>query len=297
VDVTEIQPLLEPPARAVENWLRDFVAKTELPESLRRAVSYALLEGGKRLRPTLAWHCCGAVGADPELSLPAGAGVELVHAFSLVHDDLPAMDDDDLRRGKPTLHIHAGEAMAILSGDLMLALAFSALQRAPGKLIKPLTDELSSATTAMIRGQVRDTIPGADDPHDNEQRLRLIHRDKTGALIRAACRMGAMCGLATRPSAGESALDAITRYAEDIGLMFQIVDDLLDVEQTTEQAGKRTGKDQAAGKLTFPHILGVKRSREEIERLRAAGVEALGGLGPEANALRSLAAFLAERSA
>ena len=289
--------LLAPPARAVEAWLGDFVSEARLPSQLDGAIRYALLGGGKRLRPALTWYCSSAVGAEPQTSLPAGASVELVHAFSLVHDDLPAMDDDDLRRGKPTLHIHAGEAMAILTGDLILSLAFSALGRSSkGDLLPSLTEELSAATTAMIIGQVRDTVTDDGDLTDDETRLREIHAGKTGALIRAACRMGAICGLASNGGACDEQLGAISNYAESVGLMFQIIDDLLDVEQTPEQTGKRTRKDEAAGKLTFPRVLGLKRSRDEVERLRAASVDALCGFGAEADPLRELAGFLATRS-
>jgi len=211
------------------------------------------------------------------------------------------MDDDDLRRGKPTLHIHAGEAMAILAGDLMLSLAFSALGRTGGERLLPLlTEELSTATTSMIIGQVRDTIADqgdASDIADEETRLRMTHAGKTGALIRAACRMGALCGLGHGADPSDDRLSAVTTYAESVGLMFQIVDDLLDVEQTPEQTGKRTRKDEAAGKLTFPRVLGPKRSRQEVERLRAASVDALGDFGAEADPLRTLADFLATRSA
>jgi geranylgeranyl diphosphate synthase type II len=260
---------------------------------LTDAVRYALLGGGKRLRPLLVWHVCAAAGGDPRSSLCAAAAVELVHAFSLVHDDLPAMDDDDLRRGRPTLHIHAGEAMAILAGDAMLAMAFGWIARsdaAPERNVE-LIRELASGAAGMIAGQVFDTLPEADPPIEAHARLRRIHRCKTGALIRAACRMGARCA-AAHPSAVEHA----GLYGEALGLMFQAVDDLVDVEQPADRAGKRTGKDHAAGKLTYPGLLGVDATRREIEQLRAQALGHARRVGPDPEPLIDLASYLAGRT-
>lgn len=291
-------------ARTDEALVR-FLNARNLPPTLDAAIRYALLGGGKRLRPILAMASAQAVGAPPESAIPAAAAIELVHAFSLAHDDLPAIDNDDLRRGRPTLHRHAGEAVAILAGDAMLALAFEALAPpdTPSALAADLTRELAQATTAMIAGQVLDTTGNepaheASSPEAQEDRLRRIHHGKTGALFVAACRMGARCGLAITPRPDANAyLDAITRYAQDVGLMFQIVDDLLDVEQPAEKVGKRTGKDAESGKLTFPGLWGTAQSRREVERLAASCVQAIERLGTEAEALRRVAAFLATRSA
>lgn len=289
------------PVPVIDRFLRDYTAGLKLPSNLIAAIDYALLEGGKRLRPLLCWHCCEALGQPGTPSLPAAAAVELIHAFSLVHDDLPAMDDDDLRRGKPTLHIHAGEAMAILAGDAMLALAFGLLtERHPPPLAARLTQELVHGTTGMIAGQVYDTLGGFDATASAEYRVEHIHASKTAALIRAACRMGAHVAIAARGDGASSApgpepLDAITRYADAVGLMFQIVDDLLDVEQTPEKTGKRTRKDHDAGKLTYPSVYGVENSRAEVERLRHAAVEALAPLGSLADPLLHLADLLASR--
>jgi geranylgeranyl diphosphate synthase type II len=288
--------------KAIETYLADCLARLAGPANLREAARYALLGGGKRLRPLLAWHSAIAAGGTGESALPAAAAVEMVHAFSLVHDDLPAMDDDDLRRGRPTLHIHAGEAMAILAGDLLLALAFGELQR--GALGRPefgmgLVHELSKATGAMIAGQVLDTVGGAEPRTSRLALVRLIHAGKTGALIRASCRMGALCGLASRPGGARPGpgrvMDALTNYGEAVGLMFQAVDDLLDVESTHEQTGKRTKKDAKAGKLTYPGLLGVKRARREVEHLCTLGVEALAPLGKRAEALERLCREMAVR--
>jgi geranylgeranyl diphosphate synthase, type II len=282
---------------AVDGYLDVFLGERALPANLVEAIRYALLGGGKRLRPVLAWRSCEAVGGKGEDSLPAGAAVELVHAFSLVHDDLPAMDDDDLRRGRPTLHIQSGEAMAILAGDAMLALAFELIvervKRAELHLGDAMVRELSQATAGMIAGQVYDTLGGLPEEMGAVDRLHLIHRNKTGALIRAACRMGAMCG--GGGGADAARLQAVTRYAEAVGLMFQVVDDLLDHEGTAEQTGKRTRKDAAAGKVTFPGVMGVEGSRREVVRLEAEAKKAVEILGPSGRGLVDLVEEMAAR--
>lgn len=289
---------------AIEAYLIERIDAVRAPANLRDAARYALLGGGKRLRPLLAWHAAVAAGGGGEAALPAAAAVEMVHAFSLVHDDLPAMDDDDLRRGRPTLHIHAGEAMAILAGDFLLTLAFDELHRGTelarrSELALPLMRELSEATSAMIAGQVLDTLGGADAKTSRLAQLRLIHTGKTGALIRASCRMGAICGLAARPARSRPApakvVEALTRYGEAVGLMFQAVDDLLDVEATHEQTGKRTRKDAQAGKLTYPGLLGANRARREVEHLCRLGVEALAPLGSRGAELERLCRDMAVR--
>jgi geranylgeranyl pyrophosphate synthase len=283
------------PRVRIEQSLESFVAGLALPENLRSAIAYSLLSGGKRLRPMLAWECAVAVGGNGDASLPACNAVELVHAFSLVHDDLPAMDDDDLRRGKPTLHIHAGEAMAILAGDAMLSLAFHALvcdETVAPTLAARLCRELALGTEGMIAGQVYDTLGGLPSNAENREKLELIHRNKTGALIRAACRMGAICGGAAEDGAE---LAAITAYADAMGLMFQVVDDLLDVTQTDVQMGKRTNKDVQAGKKTYPGLLGIDETRRIVAELETHAFEALKQLGAKAEGLHKLAGAMARR--
>jgi geranylgeranyl diphosphate synthase, type II len=282
------------PTPRIDQYLHEFVAGLSLPENLREAIRYSLLGGGKRLRPLLTWHCCEASCGDGERSLPAGAAVELIHAFSLVHDDLPAMDDDDLRRGRPTLHIHAGEAMAILTGDAMLSLGFHVLaDRTEPSLAIRLCKELAVGTEQMIAGQVYDTLGGLPAEMSEVDRLRMMHMNKTGALIRAACRMGAACGGADDRSA---IMQGITTYAEAIGLMFQIVDDVIDVTQTTERAGKRTNKDASAGKRTFAAALGVDQCRRLIAELESRAIGAIWPLGSSLLRLRDIATMLASRS-
>lgn len=249
-------------------------------------MEYATLGGGKRLRPVLVWMACEAVGGEPERSLPAAAAVELVHAFSLVHDDLPSMDNDDLRRGRPTLHIHAGEAMAILAGDALLNLAFAALlETDAGDAVRlALVGELTRGCAGMISGQVFDTMPSLDPLADPLARLERIHRNKTGSLIRCSARLGALCG-----GADERRLQALTAYADAVGHMFQAVDDLLDVEQSADRTGKRTGKDADAGKLTYPGLLGVEGTRAEVLRLLGEAERAAEALGEQGRPLRAIA--------
>ncbi|MDX2017364.1 MAG: polyprenyl synthetase family protein [Planctomycetota bacterium] len=269
-----------------------------LPPSLADAVTYALLGPGKRIRPLLAWHACVAAGGEGARSLPSGVAIELVHAFSLVHDDLPALDNDDMRRGRPTLHRHTSEAMAILAGDEMLTLAFRVLLRQAGaaqlspSLAASLADELARGTLAMIHGQVLDTLGVPDPSAPALEIVRLIHEQKTGALIRAAVRMGAMCS----DSVTEDSLTHLTAAAEAMGLAFQIADDLLDVESSAEEVGKATGKDAALGKRTYPGAIGAEACRAEIQRLRAVTAQHLGALGPGAAGLAALSDQLATRT-
>ena len=220
----------------------------------------------------------------------------MIHAFSLVHDDLPALDDDDLRRGRPTLHVAHGEAMAILAGDALLSLCFQMIadESPDATTAGRLTTEVATGTTAMIAGQVYDTLGGFAPGLSDREKLELIHRNKTGALIRASCRAGAIAG--TKGQISDSALDAISRYADAIGLMFQIVDDLLDVEQSTEHLGKRASKDEDAGKLTYPAALGVDRSREAVAGLLGDAHRAAASLGDAAKPLEEIASYLAVRT-
>jgi geranylgeranyl diphosphate synthase type II len=291
------------PTGKIEAFLEKAVRDAGLAPNLTDAILYSLLGPGKRARPLLAWHSYFAIAgasAAPEVMLPGAAAVELVHAFSLAHDDLPGLDNDDLRRGRPTLHRHTSEAMAVLAGDAMLTLAFQVIsQRAPGVLAGPQCAELAIATNAMISGQVYDTLGGYGVELTPKAKLELIHRNKTGALIRVACRLGGLAALHAENANiddHEPRLKAITRYAEAIGLMFQIVDDLLDVTQSTEHLGKKSGKDQEAGKLTYPGVFGIEYSRNEVARLHTEALDALAKLGPAAEPLRQLAAYLAVRT-
>ncbi len=294
VDDPAVRNLLEAPRHAAEAFLQSYLEGLDLPANLVEAMGYALLGGGKRLRPVLCYWSCAACSTEPARSVPGGAAVELIHAFSLVHDDLPAMDDDDLRRGKPSLHIHSGEAMAILAGDAMLTLAFelAATRSAPDAATRlAVVSELSAGTNAMIAGQVIDTLGGMDDALDDRARLEYIHRNKTGALLTAACRIG------VRAAGGsEKNLADISAYARAVGLAFQIVDDLLDVTGSAEHIGKRTGKDEDAGKLTWPGVFGIAGSQKEVQRLVEEAVTAAEAFGKAGDPLAKLAVSMAKRT-
>lgn len=252
-----------------------FLRSRALPANLHDALVYSVLGGGKRLRPALAWYSSIACGGTGEDTISAGIGVELVHAFSLIHDDLPALDDDDLRRGRPTLHRHAGESMAILAGDALLALGYEAVLEHPEvSIAHRLSTELARGTRAMITGQVFDTLGGMPAGIGEAEAVELIHRNKTGALLRASCRMGAICA-----GADDQLVELVCVYADAIGLQFQIIDDLLDVEGSSETVGKAIGKDEAAGKRTYPSVLGAERSRVLVDELGQAANEALEALG------------------
>ena len=275
---------------SIERDLEKRVDGAAYAPNLRDAVRHALLGGGKRLRPVLAARCAEAVGGAATDALACGAAVEMVHAFSLVHDDLPALDNDLLRRGRPTVHVAFGEAMAILAGDALLALAFQSAAAAP-QHADAVVRSVASATAQMINGQVLDTLGGHAAHSTPQQRLHSIHSQKTGALIRCACSVGAISGSATKVQ-----LDSLTRWGDTIGLMFQVVDDLLDVTQSAEHVGKAVGKDEGAGKLTYPAVLGIDATRGEVDRLRGESLDTLTAFGSTADPLRTLTEYLAGRT-
>jgi geranylgeranyl diphosphate synthase type II len=255
---------------------------------------HLIFPGGKRLRPALAFAAAEGCGRDGDLALPVAAAVEMIHTYSLIHDDLPAMDDDDLRRGRPTSHKVFGEALAILAGDALLTQAFEVLASAeaidPARRIE-IVREIAAAGGAngLVGGQVADL--------EGEGRelalpdLEFIHTRKTGALILASVRAGA---LAAGGDAGQIA--ALTEYARRVGLGFQIVDDLLDVEGDPAATGKGTGRDSSHRKATFPAVFGVEASRRRAAEVLDEAIAAIAGLGPEAEPLRSLARFVGSRS-
>lgn len=267
------------------------------PPALREAMRYAVLGPGKRLRPLLAWWSAVAVGGVGASSLPCGRAIELVHAFSLVHDDLPALDNDDVRRGRPTLHKQSGEAMAILAGDQLLAEALRGLLRErsfDGEMRAWLAGEVAGAVCAMVRGQALDTHPASDAPRTDRSLLENIHRQKTGALIVAACVTGAASVAGVREDAAR--LGAIRVFGENIGTLYQASDDLLDATQHEQHVGKRTGKDAALGKLTYPLVFGIGGTREKIDEFRTRALAALEPLGAAAGGLASLADAIATRT-
>jgi geranylgeranyl diphosphate synthase type II len=255
---------------------------------------YSLFAGGKRVRPILCLAAGRAVADDPRGIETAACSLEFVHTYSLIHDDLPALDNDDYRRGKLTSHKVFGEAMAILTGDALLTLAFETLSKmdVTGDRKARVIAELATAAGTvggMIGGQVAD-LEGEGKP-PNAELLESIHRAKTGALLRASVRMGAIYA-----GADEQQLDAISRYGEHVGLAFQIVDDVLDVEQSSESLGKTAGKDAQQQKITFPAVYGLDESRRMAERERAGAHESLSIFGARAGRLRELADLIVQRT-
>jgi geranylgeranyl pyrophosphate synthase len=258
------------------------------PAGLWAALRYALLGGGKRLRPALVLASAEARGgdvSDGSLATRFAVAVELVHTYSLVHDDLPAMDDDDLRRGRPTVHRVHGEATAILVGDGLQALAFSHLLASDDPRAAPLCRLLADDALRMVLGQARD-LDGEHAPLSEAEVMELM-RHKTGALVACAVAGGALCGGADPAQAWPVGLK--------LGLAFQVADDLLDVTADTATLGKRAGKDAAAGKATLPRLLGVEEARRRAQGLLAEALEALAPLGARAEALRAVARFVLSR--
>jgi geranylgeranyl diphosphate synthase type II len=265
------------------------------PASLAEAMAYSLLGGGKRLRPLLVILTAEACGGTDAAALPAACAVEMIHTYSLIHDDLPAMDDDDLRRGQPTSHKKFGEALAILAGDALLTLAFQVLAEGyPPVTATACCRELARGAGAagMVGGQVEDLA--WEKRGGTVEALTRLHAHKTGALFRASVRMGVW--VAHKEGVPEPALlDRFDRFGAHLGLVFQITDDLLDVEGTDTATGKRVHKDAARGKLTYPGFLGVEESRQRAaELVREAKVE-LQGLGPKAFPLTALLQTILER--
>jgi geranylgeranyl diphosphate synthase, type II len=277
--------------RILDHWVP---AESTDPASIHKAMRYSLFAGGKRIRPILAIAAARAVSDSPDGIENAAVTLELIHTYSLIHDDLPALDNDDLRRGRPTCHKVFGEAMAILAGDSLLTLAFEVLSRLPyvdaERKIR-LVEELARASGTvggMIAGQVNDI--------EGERRvptaflLESIHRAKTGALLRASLRMGAIYAGATHDE-----LAALSEFGERVGLAFQIIDDVLDVEESSENLGKTAGKDAAQQKITFPAVYGLDLSRQMAEEERLAAHASLHSFDDRADRLRQIADFIVQR--
>jgi geranylgeranyl diphosphate synthase type II len=265
------------------------------PPSLVAAMRYSLLAGGKRIRPILALEACRAVGGRDTCVLPACCALEMIHTYSLIHDDLPAMDDDAWRRGKPTAHVKFGEAAAILSGDALHSLAFQVLSEEPyepgfaARRARVLSLVARAAGMAgMVGGQVRDLE--SEGRKVTPAELRRIHRAKTGALLTAAAESGGILGGGTRRETA-----ALRRYGDSLGLAFQIVDDILDEEGTRADLGKSPGKDRAVRKATYPSLFGLERSRRMAARAVAAARRSLSPLGERGAALERLAEFILRR--
>jgi geranylgeranyl diphosphate synthase type II len=263
------------------------------PATLHKAMRYSLFAGGKRLRPILVLAAAETLGGKPAAAMPLACAVECIHTYSLIHDDLPCMDDDDLRRGKPTSHKVFGEGIAVLAGDALLTLAFELAAQVPGwkyhstaQVIREIAH--ASGSKALIAGQVIDLE--CEGKKITPRQLATIHQCKTAALITASLRLGAMSADGT-----PAQMDAITRFGLALGLAFQVVDDILDITQTSEQLGKSAGKDIAAEKATYPSILGLPKAKQEAARLTKLARESLRPLGKKADILLGISDVMLAR--
>ncbi|MDD3608241.1 MAG: polyprenyl synthetase family protein [Halothiobacillaceae bacterium] len=292
METTEFQAYVHALRERTDAALRRVLPPADaVPVRLHAALSYAVLQGGKRIRPLLVHAAGHALGASPELLDGPACAVELIHAYSLVHDDLPAMDDDDLRRGQPTVHRAYDEATAILVGDALQTLAFAQLARAEaGERQSALLHALSEGAMDMVRGQALDlSLVGTQT---DIATLQTLHALKTGALIRAAVRLGGLCA----GSPEDPRLDALDSYARAIGLAFQIQDDILDETEDTATLGKRQGADRALDKPTFVSLLGLDRARERARQEVERALTALSGFDSAADPLRHIARYIVERN-
>ncbi len=290
-----LDALLADYSRTVDRMLNQWLPKESAkPETIHRAMRYSLFAGGKRMRPALCLAAAGACGirrlAD---ALPAACAVECVHAYSLVHDDLPCMDDDDLRRGRPTSHKVFGEGVAVLAGDALLTVAFEILAKTKPTERYSLSDAVAELARAagsrfLIGGQVADLE--AERKKSSKADLRFIHRGKTAAMIICSLKLGAMSANAT-----PRALGILEEFGDHLGLAFQVIDDILDVTQSSEQLGKSAGKDAAAGKTTYPALLGLEASKKEAAQLTEKALGSLKSIGERADTLRALAGKLLAR--
>ncbi|HET6464239.1 MAG TPA: farnesyl diphosphate synthase [Nitrospiria bacterium] len=302
----ELKQYLEDRRARIDRTLEGYLPTVmTVPERLHEAMRYSLFAGGKRIRPILAIAAFEAVSGSKQPSemdsiLPAVSSIELIHTYSLIHDDLPAMDNDDYRRGRLTSHKKFGEAAAILSGDALLSAAFALLsdrhlnRTIPPDILLSVIQEfgLAAGSLGMVGGQFVDIesegMMGSETV--SEETLRYVHSHKTGALIRAAVRIGAILG-----KAGPETLSSVTVYGEKVGLAFQVADDILDLEGTEKETGKRVRKDNARRKLTYPMIVGLEKSKRFADRLIREAHEALNDFGDEAEPLRAIARFIVER--
>lgn len=294
----DIERYLEEKRIKIDRALDGFLPKeNDFPQSLHKAMRYSVFAGGKRLRPIFTLAAAEAVGGYEEDVLPAAWAVELIHAYSLIHDDLPSMDDDDLRRGKPTCHKVFGEAVAILAGDALLTLAFGILAQLPVKNevgaqnILLIIREMAKAagSQGMVGGQVVDIE--SEGKKVEFPLLEYIHIHKTGELILASIRAGAILS-----RAGDRELEALTHYGEAVGLSFQITDDILDVEGDRERMGKEVGMDAVKGKATYPSVIGIEESKRRVKELTDIALSSISELGSSAEPLRLIARFISQRT-
>jgi len=281
---------------AVDSFFHSYFKEPRKPSILQQAMLYSLFAGGKRIRPVLALASYEACGGNPAEIVPYAATLELIHTYSLIHDDLPAMDNDDLRRGKPTNHKVYGEAIAILAGDALLTEAFSILSDSSlsktvkkADLLQALREiALASGLSGMVAGQVQDILSENFDP--DRETLEFIHMHKTATLIRASVMMGPILY-----GSSNDILEALSEYGNKIGLAFQVIDDILDIEGDAKELGKPIGSDERANKMTYPSLYGIEESREIARRLIASAVSSLSSFSSNADPLREIANYLLNR--
>ena len=284
----------------IENVL-DKALPVQSPEYLSQAMRYSILGGGKRIRAILVYAAAKALNIKIETVDPIATAIEMLHAYSLVHDDLPCMDDDELRRGKPTTHIAFDEATAVLAGDALQTAAFETLSSPISgvcaenqlKILNILAN--ASGVNGMVKGQAIDLAVVGKTISENE--LEIMHLNKTGALIEASVLMASYCTSTTESQEAETRRKSLSEYALSIGLAFQVQDDILDIQSDTETLGKQQGADIAAGKPTYPSIIGMEASKEKLYQLHAKALSSLKAFGEEANLLREIADFIVKRIA
>jgi geranylgeranyl diphosphate synthase type II len=290
----KLADFIETDRAAIEAALEKILpAEDAPPQTIHRAMRYSVFAGGKRIRPILCYETGRMFGRNPEGAVRVGCALELIHTYSLIHDDLPALDNDDLRRGKPTNHKAFGEAMAILAGDALLTLAFETLANAPvepARRVRVIAEVAAAAGTinGMVGGQVADVEAGGRAV--DAATLEYIHRSKTAALIRGSIVAGAIAG-----GAADADVERLRVFGENIGWAFQVVDDILDVSESSAALGKTAGKDKAQQKATYPALYGIEKSREIASTLESAALQQLDSYGQRAARLRLLGGYLVSR--
>jgi len=293
-----LKAYLQDRQKIVEEALQHYLPADDIPAKIYEAVHYSVFNGGKRIRPILCLAAAEAVGGDLASAMPVACALELIHSYSLIHDDLPAMDNDDFRRGKPTCHKVFGEDMAILAGDALLTEAFVLLSRAEKVRLSGFSAErrlaviqeiaYAAGICGMVGGQALDVLSGKSE--SGEDTLREIHRRKTGALIVAAVKSGAIIF-----NAGKDKIQSLAEYGINAGLAFQIADDILNVEGDRELMGKETGSDAAHNKLTYPSLLGMELAKEKLAKYIDAAVASLSNFDERAMPLIVIARYVMER--
>jgi len=293
----DIKAYLSDSKKLVDEYLEKLLpAESEAPPTIHKAMRYSVFAGGKRVRPILVLASGETLNGNRSILLQLGAAIEMMHTYSLIHDDLPALDNDDLRRGRPTCHKVFGDAMAILAGDALMTRCYQILAQLPGVSDTTrirIIQEVSAATgtvRGMIGGQVVDLE--SEGKRISSEDLDYIHHSKTGALLAACVRSGALAA-----SADAEELQALSEFGSKIGLVFQIVDDILDITSTSEELGKTAGKDEKVKKATYPALYGLEASRQKADELMESALQDIEDFGENAESLRSLARFVVQRTA